>query len=97
VAGTETTASVLSWALYELARHPGIEAQVLAELDEVPGERNVALDDVARLPYLNQVITETLRQHHPGSLVTRRTTEETRPVDAARRHRTGLLPARSAP
>ncbi|MBC2904695.1 cytochrome P450 [Streptomyces cupreus] len=78
VAGTETTASVLSWTLYELARHPGIEARVLAELDEVLGERPVALDDVTRLPYLNRVITETLRLHHPGWLVTRRTIEETR-------------------
>ncbi|MEW2609141.1 cytochrome P450 [Streptomyces sp. NPDC047880] len=78
VAGTETTASVLSWTLYELARHPGIEARVLAELDEVLGERPVAFDDMARLPYLNRVITETLRLHHPGWLVTRRTTEETR-------------------
>ncbi|MEU1853412.1 cytochrome P450 [Streptomyces sp. NPDC019990] len=78
VAGTETTASVLSWTLYELARDPDIEARVLAELDEVLGERPVALDDVTRLPYLNRVITETLRLHHPGWLVTRRTTEETR-------------------
>ncbi|MFI7014821.1 cytochrome P450 [Streptomyces sp. NPDC050164] len=78
VAGTETTASVLSWTLYELARHPGIEARVLAELDGVLGGRPVAFDDVTRLPYLNRVITETLRLHHPGWLVTRRTTEETR-------------------
>ncbi|AXE87444.1 Pentalenene oxygenase [Streptomyces sp. Go-475] len=78
VAGTETTASVLSWTLYELARHPGIEARVLTELDEVLGERPVTFDDVTRLPYLNRVITETLRLHHPGWLVTRRTTEETR-------------------
>ncbi|GAA3788445.1 cytochrome P450 [Streptomyces coacervatus] len=78
VAGTETTASVLSWTLYELARNPSVEARVLAELDEVLGERPVAFDDVIRLPYLNWVITETLRLHHPGWLVTRRTTEETR-------------------
>jgi pentalenene oxygenase len=78
VAGTETTASVLSWTLYELARHPGIEARILAELDEVLGERPVTFDDVTRLPYLNRVITETLRLHHPGWLVTRRTVEETR-------------------
>ncbi|MGA5360190.1 cytochrome P450 [Streptomyces purpurascens] len=78
VAGTETTASVLSWALYELARNPDIEARVMAELDEILGERPVAFDDVIRLPYLNRVITETLRLHHPGWLVTRRTTEETR-------------------
>ncbi|MFF4364284.1 cytochrome P450 [Streptomyces sp. NPDC001604] len=78
VAGTETTASLLSWALYELARNPAIEARVLAELDEVLGERPVTFDDMSRLPYLDRVITETLRLHHPGWLVTRRTTEETR-------------------
>ncbi|MER5788800.1 cytochrome P450 [Streptomyces sp. NPDC001980] len=78
VAGTETTASVLSWTLYELARNPDVEARILAELDEVIGERPVAFDDVTRLPYLNRVITETLRLHHPGWLVTRRTTEETK-------------------
>ncbi|MGW7496693.1 cytochrome P450 [Streptomyces luteogriseus] len=78
VAGTETTASVLSWTLYELARHPDIEARVHRELDEVLGKRPVTLDDMTRLPYLNHVITETLRLHHPGWLVTRRTTEHTR-------------------
>jgi cytochrome P450 len=78
VAGTETTASVLSWVLYELARDPGIEARVLAELTEVVGERPVTFDDVTRLPYLNRVITEALRLHHTGWLVTRRTVTETR-------------------
>jgi pentalenene oxygenase len=78
VAGTETTASVMSWTLYELARHPGVEARILAELDEVLGERPITFDHVTRLPYLNRVITETLRLHHPGWLVTRRTTQETR-------------------
>ncbi|MFE0254697.1 cytochrome P450 [Streptomyces sp. NPDC059010] len=78
VAGTETTASLLAWTLYELARNPDIEARILAELDEVLGERPVTFDDMMRLPYLDRVITETLRLHHPGWLVTRRTTEETR-------------------
>ncbi|MFE0473764.1 cytochrome P450 [Streptomyces sp. NPDC058947] len=78
VAGTETTASVLSWALYELARHPGIEARVLAELDDVLGDRPVTFDDITRLPYLGRVVTEVTRLHHTGWLVTRRTTVETR-------------------
>ncbi|MBU6532063.1 cytochrome P450 [Streptomyces sp. NPDC057245] len=78
VAGTETTASVLSWMLYELARNPEIEARVLAELDEVLGDRPVAFDDLGRLPYLGRVVEETLRMHHTGWLVTRRTVTETR-------------------
>ncbi|MEV7386863.1 cytochrome P450 [Streptomyces sp. NPDC091215] len=78
VAGTETTASVLSWVLYELARNPEIESRVLAELDAVLGDRPVAFEDVTRLPYLDRVVKEALRLHHTGWLVTRRTMTETR-------------------
>ncbi|MGP4089082.1 cytochrome P450 [Streptomyces sp. KR55] len=78
VAGTETTASVLSWVLYELARHPDIEARVLDELDAVLGDEPVTFDAVTRLPYLDRVIKEALRLHHTGWLVTRRTLTETR-------------------
>ncbi|MGW0647270.1 cytochrome P450 [Streptomyces umbrinus] len=73
VAGTETTASVLSWVLYELARAPDLEGRVHAELADVLGDRAVTFDDLPLLPYLNRVITETLRLHHTGWLVTRRT------------------------
>ncbi|MEU8859771.1 cytochrome P450 [Streptomyces umbrinus] len=78
VAGTETTASVLSWVLYELARNREIDERVQAELEDVLGERPVAFDDLTRLPYLGRVITEALRLHHTGWLVTRRTLQPTR-------------------
>jgi cytochrome P450 len=78
VAGTETTASVLSWVLYELARNPDIDERVQAELDEVLTDRPVTFDDLSRLPYLGRVITEALRLHHTGWLVTRRTLQTTR-------------------
>ncbi|MBG0857645.1 cytochrome P450 [Streptomyces spinoverrucosus] len=77
VAGTETTASVLSWVLYELTRDPDIEDRVLAELEEVLGDAPVTFESVPRLPYLNRVIQEALRLHHTGWLVTRRTLKET--------------------
>ncbi|MGP4043049.1 cytochrome P450 [Streptomyces sp. 2A115] len=78
VAGTETTASVLSWVLYELARAPDIDERVQAELDDVLGERPVTFEDLTHLPYLGRVITEALRLHHTGWLVTRRTLQPTR-------------------
>ena len=78
VAGTETTASVLSWVLYELARNREIDERVQAELEDVLGERPVTFDDLTRLPYLGRVITEALRLHHTGWLVTRRTLQPTR-------------------
>ncbi|MFE4450622.1 cytochrome P450 [Streptomyces sp. NPDC056796] len=78
VAGTETTASVLSWALYEIARDADIERAVLDELDTVLGDRPIAFADLPRLPYLDRVVRETLRLHHTGWLVTRRTITQTR-------------------
>ncbi|MCX4784782.1 cytochrome P450 [Streptomyces sp. NBC_01221] len=78
VAGTETTASVLSWALYEITRNADIERAVLDELDTVLEGRPIALEDLPHLPYLDRVIRETLRLHHTGWLVTRRTVTQTR-------------------
>ncbi|MGX1881469.1 cytochrome P450 [Streptomyces sp. NPDC055287] len=78
VAGTETTASVLSWMLYELARNPEVEQRLHGELEDVLGDRPVRFEDVGRLPFLRNVINETLRLHHTGWLVTRRTLTETR-------------------
>ncbi|MEU8869515.1 cytochrome P450 [Streptomyces umbrinus] len=78
VAGTETTASVLSWILYELARNPAIETRVHDEAVEVLGDQPMTFADLTRLPYLDRVITEAVRIHHTGWLVTRRTITETR-------------------
>jgi hypothetical protein len=39
VAGHETTAAVLTWALFSLAQQPEVEAKVLAEIDSVVGDR----------------------------------------------------------
>uniref|UniRef100_A0AAU3H3P3 Cytochrome P450 n=1 Tax=Streptomyces sp. NBC_01401 TaxID=2903854 RepID=A0AAU3H3P3_9ACTN len=78
VAGTETTASVLSWALYEIARNADVERGVLDELDRVLEGRPIAFADLPHLPYLDRVIRETLRLHHTGWLVTRRTITRTR-------------------
>jgi cytochrome P450 len=77
VAGTETSALCLSWLFYELARHPEAEKQVVAEVDDVLGGRPVGFEEIGRLEYTRRVVTETLRLHHPGWLVTRRTTTRT--------------------
>jgi cytochrome P450 len=65
LAGHETTASGLSWALYELSRHPHVVAKLRAELHEVLGESDPSADDMPRLPYLRMVLEEALRLHPP--------------------------------
>jgi len=75
VAGHETTATTLSWALYELHRHP-------SELDELKAELRGALgsgpEALAALPYLDAVVSETLRRHPPVPIVPRRALREFR-------------------
>jgi cytochrome P450 family 110 len=61
VSGHETTAIALSWALYELARHPAVLARLRDELDALGPDP--APDVVAGLPYLGAVCDETLRLH----------------------------------
>ena len=61
LAGHETTATALAWALYDLGRHPAVRARLRAELDDAGPDADPA--QVARLPYLSAVCNETLRLH----------------------------------
>lgn len=67
VAGHETTASALTWALYWIHRLPEVREKLLAELDNF-GE-HADLSEVARLPYLTAVCQETLRIY-PIAMIT---------------------------
>ncbi|WP_067834821.1 cytochrome P450 [Nocardia lijiangensis] len=71
VAGHETTATSLVWALYHLHRTPEPLRSLRAELRE-PGDSPA---DLAGLPYLDAVCQETLRLHPPVPIVLRRVTE----------------------
>jgi cytochrome P450 len=65
VAGFETAATALTWALYSLAGHLEEDAAWASELDAVLANRPPAWEDIPRLPYLNSVIHETLRLYPP--------------------------------
>jgi cytochrome P450 len=61
LAGHETTATGLSWALYELGRHPDIMERLRHELTELGPDPEPSL--IVKLPYLGAVCDETLRLH----------------------------------
>ncbi len=61
LAGHETTALTLSWAWYLLAQNPEAEKKFHAELAEVLGGRAPTMEDVARLPYTEQIAKESMR------------------------------------
>ncbi|MBD2344835.1 cytochrome P450 [Anabaena subtropica] len=64
VAGHETTASALTWALYWIHKLPQVREKLLTELDNF-GD-NGDLNEVTRLPYLTAVCQETLRIYPIG-------------------------------
>lgn len=62
IAGMETTASTLCWALIHLIHNPEVQQMLHQELDHVIGpDRLPELGDKKNLPYVEATITETLR------------------------------------
>jgi cytochrome P450 len=74
VAGHETTATTLAWALYELHKTPATLTRLQSDLRAL-GDAP-APDAVARLPYLEAVLQETMRLHPPVPLVHRKLTRD---------------------
>jgi hypothetical protein len=74
VAGHETTATLLSWTLFQLSTHPAIQAELRAEcrarpLPSTAAQGNGPLDvaELERAPLLDAVLRETLRVNSPVS------------------------------
>ena len=66
VAGYETTSNLLSYASFELARHPDIQAKLRREIEDTNPDQAFTYDQLQSMTYLDQVINETLRLY-PGS------------------------------
>ncbi|MGI5170461.1 cytochrome P450 [Spirillospora sp. CA-253888] len=77
MAGIETTATALAWALQLVAAHPEVERRLTAEADSVCAGRAATWDDLPELGYTERVITEALRLYPPGWFVTRTVSRDT--------------------
>jgi cytochrome P450 len=69
MAGSETTATLLSGCTFYLLKHPASYQRLTSEVREqftAPSE--ITLSSLASLPYLHSVITETLRLYPPVPL-----------------------------
>jgi len=77
IAGHETTASALTWALFELAQQPELLARVQQEIDEVMGERELpTYEDVKNMELVRLCFAESLRMYPEPPLLIRRALEE---------------------
>lgn len=66
LAGHETTAIALSWAWYEIAKNPEIEAKLHAELNAQLGGRIPTVQDLPNLTYTYKIFKESLRKYPPA-------------------------------
>lgn len=77
LAGHETTANGLTWALGLVSQHPEVAERLAAEVD-VLGGRAPTFEDLAKLPYAMCVFKEALRLYPPAYLIGRAALTQTR-------------------
>ncbi|QWF85124.1 cytochrome P450 [Amycolatopsis sp. CA-230715] len=65
MAGHETTGCGLAWTLHAIAADPAVRDKLVSELDSVLGGDTPTVDHLPRLPYLRQLVEESLRLHPP--------------------------------
>lgn len=68
IAGHETTSGMLSFAFYQLLRHPEAYRKAQEEVDTVIGDGPIRVEHMRRLPYLAAVSTNTAVYAHGGCL-----------------------------
>ncbi len=73
LAGHETSASALAWALYLLATHPDWQDRVAAEATAFDGQ----FSDLSKLPVTRDVFREALRLYPPVPMMVRQASKAT--------------------
>jgi len=66
LAGYETVANALSWTWYLLSQNPQCERRFHEEIDRVLQGREVAIEDIPRLRYVEMVFAESMRLYPPA-------------------------------
>ena len=71
VAGHETTALTLSWALYLCAFDQSVQDRARAEAQSVLQGRTAGADDLPHLPFIRMIVDEALRLYPPAGIISR--------------------------
>ena len=78
LAGHETSASALSWALYLLSQSPDIQEKIYIEIKDLPDVSDLKFRDLSKLPYTRDVFREVLRLYPPVPMMIREATKPER-------------------
>ena len=71
VAGHETTALTLAWALYLCGFDQSAQEKARQEACTVLGDRAATAEDINNLPYIRMIIDEALRLYPPAAIISR--------------------------
>lgn len=71
VAGHETTALTLAWALYLCTFDPAVQDRAAAEAQAALGGRAADAADLPALPLIQRIVNETLRLYPPAAFLSR--------------------------
>ena len=72
LAGYETTANALTWTYYLLSQNLWASERLREEVRQTLGERKPTSAHLAHLPYLRQILDESLRLFPPAWIIGRR-------------------------
>ncbi|KAK7278850.1 hypothetical protein RJT34_23888 [Clitoria ternatea] len=76
MAGTDTSALTIEWALVELINNPNMMEKARQEIESVTGNNRLIQDsDLPNLPYLRAIVKETLRIHPTLPYIARESSE----------------------
>ncbi|XP_018571685.1 cytochrome P450 9e2 isoform X2 [Anoplophora glabripennis] len=70
LAGFDTASTLLSFLTYELALNPDIQTKLQAEVDEA-AKAGVSYEEILKMKYLDQVVSEALRKYPGGFILVR--------------------------
>jgi cytochrome P450 len=71
LAGSETSATALTWTWVQLSKNPAVMRELRAEVDRVLGGREPTLDDLPNLVYTTAVLEESMRLRPPVWIISR--------------------------
>jgi cytochrome P450 len=77
MAGHETTATWLYWALFTFTKHPDVQEKVYQDVMKYASSNGeIGIDDTAKMIYMNAFLQEVLRLYPPGGWFFRGNTKE---------------------
>jgi cytochrome P450 len=75
-AGFETTSAGIGWTLHAVHAHPDVTARLRTEVASVVGDDDVTPAHLGAMPYLDAVVSESLRLYPPGPFSARKVVDD---------------------